>query len=297
MSFRAGLKTIVVATDVEGQSAAALEYARKLAQAYGARIVLAYSADPLEYAAVKGVPEPVLHRMTGAARKILDDLSQELLREGIPAHSEIRQVDVAKMLVEVARQYDAGLLVIGTEGRGGAGPVVVGSVAEQLVRQAACPVLAVAADWNAGLHRPAPGGPVLVAIAHNEAAPEAAATAYSLAERFGRPLILVHARRRGETALVRPGAPGLEELGIRSTGGVAVHWLIEDGNAVDAVMRVTERQRPSILVVGTKRASETGIAHGTAFALLARSPVPVLCVPPFDAAASLEPRRQASVEA
>ena len=46
MSFREGLKTIVLATDIDGQQEGALEYARKLARAYQARMVLAYSADP-----------------------------------------------------------------------------------------------------------------------------------------------------------------------------------------------------------------------------------------------------------
>ena len=84
----------------------------------------------------------------------------DLLREGIHSHSEIRQGTVTQTLVDVARQYDAGLIVIGTRGMEGAGPVVVGAVAEQLGRLAPCAVLAVAADWNAGPYRPTPGGPV-----------------------------------------------------------------------------------------------------------------------------------------
>jgi nucleotide-binding universal stress UspA family protein len=56
MSFQDGLKTIVVATDLEGQSEAALEYARKLATSYGARIVLAHGLDPMEYAALDALP-------------------------------------------------------------------------------------------------------------------------------------------------------------------------------------------------------------------------------------------------
>ncbi len=281
MSFGAGLQTIVVATDLHGQSEAALEYARKIARAYGSRIVLAHGADPLEYAAVGEVPEPVLHELTGAAREILEELARDLLREGIHSHSEVRQGGVAEMLVDVARQYQAGLIVIGTEGREGAGPVVVGAVAEQLVRAAVCPVLAVAGDWNAGSHRPTPGGPVLLAINRNEAAAEAAATAYSLAETFARPLYMVHVRAPSAvTAFVNPCLPRLEEFGIRPSGRVMVHCLIKDGDAVDAVMEAIEQHRPSILVAGVKRTSKTGRPHGTAFALLARSRVPVLCVPP-----------------
>jgi len=45
MSFGTGMKTIVVATDLNGQPEAALEYARKLAGMYGARIVLARGLD------------------------------------------------------------------------------------------------------------------------------------------------------------------------------------------------------------------------------------------------------------
>jgi len=48
------------------------------------------------------------------------------------------------MLLDVARQYEAGLIVIGTKGIDGAGPVIVGAIAEQLARLAPCPVLAVA---------------------------------------------------------------------------------------------------------------------------------------------------------
>jgi nucleotide-binding universal stress UspA family protein len=164
MSFAAGLKTIVVATDLEGRAEAALEYVRILAAGYGARIVLAHGIDPLDYAAVEGVPGRVLKGLTEQARAALDAMANDLMQEGIHSHSEIRQGTVAQTLVDVARQYKAGLIVIGTKGEQGAGPVIVGAVAEQLVRLSPCPVLAVAADWNAGPFRPVPGGPVLLAM-------------------------------------------------------------------------------------------------------------------------------------
>jgi len=72
MSFAAGMKTIVVATDLNGQSEAALEYARKLAEAYGARIVLAHGIDPLDYAAVDAIPSPVLNELSEEARAALE---------------------------------------------------------------------------------------------------------------------------------------------------------------------------------------------------------------------------------
>ncbi len=288
MGFEQGLKTIVVATDLEGQAEAALEYASKLAASYGARIVLAHGLDPMDYAAVDGLPGAVVSHLTEGARKVLDQLAADLLREGIHSHSEIRQGTVAEMLVDVARQYKAGLIVIGTRGMDGAGPVLVGAIAEQLVRLAPCPVLAVAADWNAGAKRPTPGGPVLLAMERNDAAAAAAATAYSLAETFNRPLFVLHVRTPGEPASADPCAARLEDFGIRLQGTAPVHCLVKDGNAADAVAEAIAEKHPCILVAGVKRASGTPGPHGTAFALLSASRVPVLCVPPTAECAAAE---------
>ena len=281
MSFASGLKTIVVATDLDGRADAALEYARELAVSYGARIVLAHGLDPLDYASVVAVPGKVLSSLTEQARATLDQMSAELVREGIHSHSEIRQGEVAQMLVDVARQYEAGLIVIGTEGKQGAGPIVVGAVAEQLVRLAPCPVLAVAADYNAGAYRPVPGGPVMLAMERNEATAEARETACSLAATFHRTLIVVHARRPEEAiAFLNPVATTLGQFGIESTGRFPLRCIVKDGKPGDAIVEAIGQYQPSVLVVGVKRTSETPGPHGTAFTLLARSRVPVLCVPP-----------------
>jgi nucleotide-binding universal stress UspA family protein len=291
MSFATGMKTIVVATDLHGQSEAALEYARKLAGGYGARIVLAHGLDPVDYAAVDTVPGRVLKGLNEQARAALDQLAGDLLREGIRSNSEIRQGAVAQMLVDVARQHQAGLIVIGTKGMQGAGPVIVGAIAEQLVRLSPCPVMAVAADWNAGEFRPTPGGPVLLAMERNEATAAAVATAYSLAETFQRTLLVLHARGPAEaSAFLNPGATTLEEFGIKPSGRFPVRFIVKDGNPADAIVEAIAQYRPSLLVAGVKRASGTPGVHGTAFALLARSRVPVVCVPPesVPAAANLE---------
>ena len=297
MSFRSGLKTVVVATDLHGQAEAAIEYARKIAGAYRARIVLAHGLDPLDYADVHDVPEKVLEELNGQAREVLEKLSDDLLAEGIRSHSEIRQGDVAQTLVAVARDYEAGLIVLGSKGREGAGPVVVGAITERLVRTAPCPVLAVAADWNAGPYRPTPGGPVLLAIERNEAAREAARTAYSLAETFRRPLLLLHVRTPAEaTAFLNPCSTRLEDYGIRPGGNVAVDCLIKDGDSASAILEAVLQRRPAILVIGVKRASDTPGPHGTAFTLLARSRVPVLCVPPPPDAQRAQQEELAAIE-
>jgi nucleotide-binding universal stress UspA family protein len=297
MGFASGLKTIVVATDLHGRSEAALEYARKLAAHYEARIVLAHGTDPVEYASVDAVPGPVLEALPDEARQALEKLSGELLREGIPSHSELRQGAVAGMLVDVARQYEADLIVVGTRGMEGAGPVVVGAVAEQLVRRAPCAVLAVAADWNAGPFRPTPGGPVMLAMEQNEAADEAVAAAQSLARTFRRPLIVVHAKEAGTggdsgvagSLMADPCAATHSIFAAAHAAGLTVHCLVKEGSPAEALAEAIAEYHPCILVAGVKRESETPGPHGTVFALLASSRVPVLCVPPGLVAGRLEP--------
>jgi nucleotide-binding universal stress UspA family protein len=281
MSFAGGLKTIVVATDLSGRSEAALEVARKLATAYGAQIVLAYGIYPLESSEADTVRGRSLTRLTEEARAALDKLSGDLLQEGIQYNLEIRQGEVAQMLMDVARQYEAELIVIGAKGMEGAGPVIAGAIAEQLVRLAPCPVLAVAADRNAGDYRPAVGGPVLLAMEHNESVAAAVASAYSLAETFQRSLLVLQTRTAAEVAaFLNPRSTTLEDFGIQPSRQFSVHYMVKDGNQADATFKAIAQYHPSILVVGAKHDNDTPEPHGTAFALQACSRVPVLCVPP-----------------
>jgi nucleotide-binding universal stress UspA family protein len=290
MSFASGMKTIVVAADLSGQSEAALAYARKLAGGYGARIVLAHCVDPIEYAAVGSVPENLKGELSQQARAALDAMAGELQRQGVASHSEVRQGSVTQMMLDLALQFEAGLIVIGTRGMCGAGPLAVGVIAEQLVRLSPCPVLAVAADWNAGEFGPTPGGPILLAMEDNEAAPSAAGTAYSLAEIFHRTLQVVHARTPAEAcAFLNPAATTLEEFGIRPSGRFPVRFSVKDGNPADVVAEAIAQYHPSLLVAGVKRASDTPGPHGTILAFLARSRVPVLCVPPEKRLAAARP--------
>jgi nucleotide-binding universal stress UspA family protein len=201
------------------------------------------------------------------------------------------------MLVEVAGQYKAGLIVIGTKGMEGAGPVVVGAIAERLVRVAPCPVLAVAADWNAGPHRPSPGGPVLLAVERDDAAPAAAATAASLAKVFDRPLLALHVRTAAEQAARLNPCTVMEDQGIRFEGEAEIWCLVKDGDPAEAVAEAIAENHPCILVAGVKRASATPGPHGTVFALLSASRVPVLCVPPHPAGTGTESEVDSEVAA
>jgi K+-sensing histidine kinase KdpD len=56
--------------------------------------------------------------------------------------------DPSAVILDVAREINADLIVLGTHGRKGISRLFVGSVAEQVVRKAECPVLTVRGDWT-----------------------------------------------------------------------------------------------------------------------------------------------------
>jgi nucleotide-binding universal stress UspA family protein len=278
MRFENGLKTIVVATDLGGEAGAALVYARKLAEKFGARVVLAHGLVPIEDGAATN---PVIDDRTANASRVLDELAEDLVRIGIHSHSEVRQGAVPEMLVDVAQKHKAELIVIGAKGIEGAGPVVVSAIAEQLLRLADCPVLIVAEDWIEDASLSAASKPVLLAIEQNDP-PAAAESACSLAQAFARPLLVLQVRSGEEEteASTSPRADRLEDLGIQVPGNVQVRCLAKMGNRDDAIADAIAENHPGLLVVGVQRANGRPVLHGMAFILLLAARVPVLCVPP-----------------
>jgi nucleotide-binding universal stress UspA family protein len=122
-------------------------------------------------------------------------------------------------------------------------------------------------------------------------------TASSLAQVFKRTLLVVHARGSAEvSAILNPGANRLEEFGLKPGAEFPVRLIVKDGNPADAVAQAIAQYKPSILVAGVKRRSDSPGPHGTVFALLASSRVPVLCVPAETGSADDEPAERVSVE-
>jgi nucleotide-binding universal stress UspA family protein len=140
---------ILVPTDFSPTSDAALEHARALAHAFGAELRLVHVfEDPLLAGAVSAeafVPEAPEVRdalMTDAQARLADRIRPED-REAHRASGEIVTGSPAAAIAEHAAQVGASLIVMGTHGRGGVAHLLLGSVAERVVRTATCPVLTV----------------------------------------------------------------------------------------------------------------------------------------------------------
>ena len=139
---------VLVPTDFSAPSDAALEYARTVARRFGASLHLLHvPEDPYRamYSAEVFVPE-----IEGLREEILDNALNRLQHLVTPQdlgelHTTIDAVigTPAWSIVEYAGAHDIDLIVMGTHGRGGMSHLVMGSVAERVVRTAPCPVLTV----------------------------------------------------------------------------------------------------------------------------------------------------------
>jgi len=143
------LKNILVATDFSEPSDAALAYGRALARTFGATLHVVHVVDnvpTLVYGAeAYAVPMPELQEeIDNAARKQLADLLVDNDRPPLPVRPILLTSNAsAAAIVDYAKSERVDLIVAGTHGRGGVAHLLMGSVAERVVRTAPCPVLTV----------------------------------------------------------------------------------------------------------------------------------------------------------
>jgi nucleotide-binding universal stress UspA family protein len=139
---------ILVPTDFSAPSNAALTLAKRMAAMSGASLHLLHVLEDsmTTAAAAVGVYAPTAElreKWLEGARSLL---STQLTPE---EQASFRSTEVvmfgapARTIVEHAKAHDIDLIVMGTHGRGGVEHMLIGSVAERVVRSAVCPVLTV----------------------------------------------------------------------------------------------------------------------------------------------------------
>jgi len=140
------IKNILVATDFSEASDAALAYGRTLASHFGAALQVVHVVENIVLRNVTadgfvGVLPEVQLEVEAEARKQLD----EELSGGEPQASGLVLTSnvLADAIVSHAAAAGVDLIVIGTHGRKGVSRLLLGSVAERVVRMAPCPVLTV----------------------------------------------------------------------------------------------------------------------------------------------------------
>jgi nucleotide-binding universal stress UspA family protein len=152
---------ILVPTDFSETADAALEYAKTLAGQLGASLHLLHVfSDP--YAVAANAPDGCAALPPTLRERARED-ARECLRKRLTPEEEARFAGTyaivmgltARQIVEFADENGMNLIVMGTHGRRGVAHLLLGSVAEHVVRTAACPVLTVRREAVADMRQPA----------------------------------------------------------------------------------------------------------------------------------------------
>jgi nucleotide-binding universal stress UspA family protein len=143
------LRKILAATDFSEHSRVAVDYAAALAKTFGAEVLLCHVVEPPDLIS-QGPPTGEAYFPPNLSQLQHDAAESECARL-------LQEADVSKgralvaigspfiELIRIARDENADLLIAGTHGRGAVAHMLLGSVAEKLVRKSPCPVLVVRA--------------------------------------------------------------------------------------------------------------------------------------------------------
>lgn len=138
-------KLILVPIDFSANAEQALDYACELASKLGStvRLVHAFASPPSGLRVA--LKEDVLQNLVNEHREALGKLAEARRTTASFGEPIVEVGDPRDAIVETAERLGADLIVMGTQGRRGLSRVMMGSVAEDVIRQASCPVLAVRA--------------------------------------------------------------------------------------------------------------------------------------------------------
>ena len=143
----ATFRKILVPVDFSDCSMKGLEYAKKLAREFRAKLILLHSIALQYYVASDEYARYdlplLLEQIDEAAKQQMRDLVQQTNWNGVEVETSIEIGHAGQQICAEATEHNAGLIAISTHGRTGFKHVLLGSTAEYVVRHASCPVLVV----------------------------------------------------------------------------------------------------------------------------------------------------------
>jgi nucleotide-binding universal stress UspA family protein len=128
-----------------------MAYALSFARQYGGRVVALHVMDQRweeqTRAVIAEVGQDLAQKIQNGyqeeARRILREVTDAAGKVGVPVESKVLPGIPSEDIVRFARQLPADIIIMGTHGRSGMSHLLLGSVAEKVVRRAPCPVLTV----------------------------------------------------------------------------------------------------------------------------------------------------------
>jgi nucleotide-binding universal stress UspA family protein len=289
ISNRVQVKNVLFATDFSNVAAAALPFAAQIAKSFGAKLFAVHAKTPENYALPTSEVWP-------AAKAQLEEYTVELRRDlynrfpSVESEVLISEGGVWGVVEGVADEKKADLIVVGTSGRRGIGKFMLGSVAEEILRRAKCPVLTVGPHSPTEPPREAKFKKIVYATNFGEGSPAAAAYAVALAQEYQAHLTLLHVIEHPKTGeLVRPHE--LEAAAIERLRGLVTRdaelWcepraIVLQGSPAERILETAKKENADLIVLGVREAKgvvrATHLPAAVAHQVISRATCPVLTV-------------------
>ena len=291
--------SILLAADFSGNSREAFRVACLLSAEGSTRIRVIHVEEPLYVA-----EEPIYHSQPSipfttverdpAELRALDDRLREFYAPTRPIHMgyTTREGSPADEILRAAEDFDAGLIVVGTHGRKGLSRLLAGSVAEEVLRKAKCPVMALRSPAEGGL-APTEFRCIVAPVDLSESSRHSARVARLLARRLGARLVLLQVVPSdtfvGSEVLI---PVDLDEYRKRLVAyrdeldgpdlKSPVEAILRQGQADDEILETAKAVSADLIVMGTH--GRTGLARllmgSVAEGVLRGASCPVLTVKP-----------------
>ena len=282
--------TILYASEIPANEKA---FAFALAQAseFGADLILFHAYDTLVVAAseTSGIR---YYDYAAAARtemKHLEPLAERARAAGLRCQVVVRPGLPADQILAYSREQEVDRIVMGTHSPGPIGKLLVGSVAEAVLRTATVPVYIVGPEVVDGTYRHFATKTILCALSMLDTSHVVTAFAAELASQHSARLILQHVIRPQETHEVLAGrtVSDIEQDLLRMVpeefkDRLPVQAIVVPGDPTEELLYQARAQQADLIVLGAQGASAFAAItrHGVVYKVLAHSQTPVITLSP-----------------
>lgn len=287
LTLRPKIASILFATDFSPCARRALPYALTLARQHSATLHLVNVVGPTPLIGPLGAPYAEVEHQNDEAMHELKLLGESPEIKGVPHEYSVYRGRVPEVLCRLVRVHDVDVIVMSTHGRHGVRHFVVGSVAEEVFRHAACPVLTI----GPGAHAEAPNAgnfsTILAAVDLSSGSDRVVDYAATFAIANNAKLVLFHATSEPEQATdsatyldekVATARAGLLQMKARASCPADI--CIKIGRPAEMILQAAEDRNADLVVVGAHRGVKLAAHNPWAVAheVICAAPNPVLTV-------------------
>jgi nucleotide-binding universal stress UspA family protein len=282
--------TILFATEIPANERA-FNFALAEAREFGADLILFHAYDTLVVAAseTSGIRYYDYAAAARADIKHLEPLAQRARDAGIKCEVVVRPGLPADQILSYLRERPVERIVMGTHSPGPIGKLLVGSVAEAVLRSARVPVFTVGPEVVDGAYRNFATRTILCAVSLIESSYVVANFAAEVALQHDARLILQHVIRPQDRAQVLAGQT-IEEIEadlvcmipIELRERISIQTIVVPGDPTEELLYQSRAQQTDLIILGAHGASAfAAIArHGIVYKVLAHSHCPVITLSP-----------------